>query len=298
MTGDLLKRVLKAWRYLSWNINRMFRSSVTISTKQGVFKIFLASHEFVGKSLYCSGEFELELMSGSMDFLRSIEKCPPKGQGTILDVGANNGVSSIGMLYTGEFEKAIAIEPEPQNFSLLQHNVSLNNLGQRIAVLPFAASDRKGEISFELSKDNFGDHRVRTGDDIADSDTPELYHESERKVISVQADQLDDILVNVPKSFTQNIAVMWIDVQGFEGYAFMGARKLLSKGIPVVSEIWPYGLRRAGMSQEQFCSIVSEFWQHYWVIRDNEFVQYEIDQFASLIEELGYDRNHCNVIFT
>lgn len=274
------------------------RKSVTISTRQGVFTILLATHDFVGKSLYCNGEFELELMSSAMAFLRSIQKCPPKGEGTIVDVGANNGVTSIGMLRTGELEKAIAIEPEPRNFSLLQRNVEQNGLQDSVIYLPYAASHEKSEITFELSANNSGDHRVRTNMDPARSDTAELYDESRRRVITVEADRLDTLLAGVPDSFTQDIALMWIDVQGYEGYAFMGAKNLLSRGIPVVSELWPYGLERAGMRKEKFCSIASEMWGHYWVLRGGEFVQRPIDTLDQLIDEIGYDRSHVNIIFT
>jgi len=294
----LLKQCVQVWRYLCWHVNMLFRKSVTVSTKQGVFTIYLASHEFVGKSLYCYREFELDMMANSLSFLRSIEQCPPKGQGTVVDIGANNGVSSIGMLYTGEFEKAIAIEPEPRNFSLLQTNVSQNGMDDRIVTLPFAASDQKGEIQFELSHDNFGDHRVRTSSDDVVVASDELYRESKRRVISVPTDQLDNLLDYLPESFTQDIALVWIDVQGFERYAFTGAKNLLSTGIPVVAEIWPYGLRRAGTSKEQYCEIASGFWTRYWVWRDEEYIQHPIENLGSLIDELGYDRNHINIIFT
>lgn len=258
----------------------------------------MATHEGVGKSLYCFREFELELMSNALSFLRSIDKCPPKGKGTVVDIGANNGVTSIGLLCTEEFEKAIAIEPEPRNFSMLQHNVIQNGLEDRIISLPLAVSNEKAEIQFELSHNNFGDHRVRINSRGQNSDSAELFRESKRRVITVQSDQLDNLLASLPVSFTQDIALIWIDVQGFEGYAFMGARNLLSTGIPVVSEIWPYGLRRARMSQEQFCAIASSFWAHYWVWREGKYVRYPLDTLTNLIDELGYDKNHTNIIFT
>ncbi|MFQ5549501.1 MAG: FkbM family methyltransferase [Woeseia sp.] len=274
------------------------RKSVTVSTRQGVFEILMATHEFVGKSLYCYGEFELEVMASAMEFLRNNQKCPPKGHGTVVDIGAHNGVTSIGMLCTGELQKAIAIEPEPRNFAMLQRNVTLNGLEDRIVALPYAVSDRKDEIEFELSKNNFGDHRVRMNANAVAADSAELYDESRRRVITVKADRLDNLLAGLPDSFTDNIALVWIDVQGYEGYAFMGAKTLLSKGIPVVSEIWPYGLRRAGMSPEKYYAIASSIWDDYWVWRNGDYVRYPIDTLNSLMDELGYDGNHTNIIFT
>jgi FkbM family methyltransferase len=291
-----LKRCYVEFRFLLWEINRKFRKSVTVSTKQGVFTVLLAPSESIGQSLFCKGQYELDLMQKTMAFLRSIGKCPPKGKGTIVDVGANNGVISIGMLYTGELEKAIAIEPEPQNFALLQHNVNQNGLKDKVLCLPYAIASQKGEILLELSDTNFGDHRVRTNSPVVDS--TELFHESERRVITIQADQLDNLLAGLPESFVHDIAVIWVDVQGYEGYVFMGAKNLLSKGIPVVSEIWPYGMRRAGMTQEQFCDIARSIWTNYWVLRRGRFVRYPIATLDILFDELGYDGDHENIIFT
>lgn len=292
-----IKLLFREWRYLCWEINRKFRKSLTVSTKQGVFTVLLAD-ETIGKNLYSSGQYELELMSNVMAFLRSTQRCPPKGRGTIVDIGANNGVISIGMLHTGELEKAIAIEPEPQNFSLLQRNVILNGLKDRVICLPIAASHQKGEILFELSDTNFGDHRVRTNAHCVNSDSAELFHESGRRVITVQSDQLDNLLADLPESFTHNIALVWVDVQGYEGYVFMGARNLLSKGVPVVSEIWPYGIKRTGMTQEQFCEIATSIWTNYWVWRRGKFVRYPIHTLDIFFDELGYDGGFDSVIFT
>jgi FkbM family methyltransferase len=231
-----------------------------------------------------------------MEFLRSIQKCPPKGEGTIVDIGANIGIVSIGALHNGELEKAIAIEPDPQNFSLLKRNVNQNGLRHRVICLPYAVSHQKGDILFELSDTNFGDHRVRTLRDLPNSDT-ELYHESERRAITIQSDKLDSLLSDLPESFTRTIALFWVDVQGYEGYVFMGAGNLLSRGIPVNCEIWPYGIKRAGMSQEQFCGISSSIWSHYCVLRRGRFVRYPINMFDTFFDELGDEGDYENVIF-
>jgi FkbM family methyltransferase len=281
-----------------WEINKKFRKTVTVSTKQGVFKFFLGPNESIDRSLYCRKHYGLDFMSNAMTFLRNIQKCPPKGEGTIVDIGANIGVTSIGMLYTGELDKAIAIEPEPRNFSLLQHNTGLNGLKDRVICLPYAVSYQQGSVPFELSDTNFGDHRVRENSRSINSAPAELFHESERRVITIQSDRLDNLLVTCPASFTHNIALIWIDVQGYEGYVFMGAKSLLSTGMPVVSEIWPYGIKRVGMTQEEFCAIASSIWKNYWVWRKEKFVKYPLHTLDIFFDELGYDGRHDNVIFT
>jgi hypothetical protein len=150
----------------------------------------------------------------------------------------------------------------------------------------------------ELSDVNFGDHHVRTAASLVNS-VAESYRKSEGRVITIQSDQLDNLLANLPETFTQTIALLWVDVQGYEEYVFMGARNLLSKGVPVVSEIWPYGMRRAGMSQERFCEIARSFWSHYYVLRKGRFVPYPINMLETIFGELRCDYNgdYDNVIF-
>jgi FkbM family methyltransferase len=231
-----------------------------------------------------------------MDFLRSIQKCPPKGEGTIVDIGANNGVISIGALHSGELAKAVAIEPEPQNFSLLQRNVNQNRLEESVICLRYAVSQKKGDLPFELSDDNFGDHRVRTDPDRKHP-VRELFHESKRRIITIPSDTLDNLLSSLPEPFTKTIALAWVDTQGYEGYVFRGAGNMLSKGIPVMAEIWPYGIDRAGMSREQFCGIAETYWPHYWRLRKGKFMEFPIRMLDALFEELGPGGKFENVVF-
>lgn len=292
---EALKRIYLELRLLFWQIDRRFRKSATVWTKQGGFKVFLAAKESIGRSLYAEGQYEFEFTSAVVKFLREKQQWPADGGGTIIDIGANIGVISIGMLYTRALSRAIAIEPEPNNFSLLQHNVELNKLKEKVVCLPYAVSDQKGEVQFELSNTNFGDHRVRS---TVQSNGLEKQNESSRRVINVPSNKLDDLLTEVPEEFTKKIAVVWVDVQGYEGHVFKGGRNLFLTDVPLVAEIWPYGIRRAGMTEEQFCDIARGIWKYYWVRRRNKFVRYPIDILNLFFDELGYEGNHENVIFT
>ena len=290
------QKVHYEWRQALWHIHRRLRKSVTVCVEQGRFSLALAGEDPIGRSLYIHGEFEKDLMTHALTFLRETDRIPAKGQGTLLDIGANTGVTSISLLNSGEVGRAIAIEPEPTNFQLLQRNVEQNTLLDRVTCLPYAASDTTTSVAFELSPKNFGDHRVRTCTDTSNAD--ELYAESDRQVIHVQADSVDNLLKRTPQNFQDTVSLVWIDVQGHEGYVFRGAQELLSRGLPVVSEIWPYGIWRAGLTQDEFISIIREFWSSYWVLRRGKFVRYPIDVFDTLFAELGYGEDFENVIFT
>ena len=199
------------------------------------------------------------------------------------------------MIKSGEVSGAIAIEPEPNNFYLLEHNVEQNDLKNKVVCINVALSEVDSEVEFELNENNYGDHRVRHENQVSANDS---YAESEREVISVQARQLDKLLKEVPAEVTNNISVIWIDVQGFEGYVFKGGAKLFEKNIPVVTEIWPYGIERSGFSKAEFCALVKEVWSYYWVLQNNNFIRHDIDDFETYYEKFEGTKKYANVILS
>jgi FkbM family methyltransferase len=286
------------YKELCWKVNRALRDSATISTRQGIYSIRFAD-KAIAKELYCRGEFELDWISKALGFIRDdLNLLPPKGQGVLVDVGSNIGVIAIGALRENQFRAAIAIEPEPTNFSLLQRNVALNHLSDRVVCIQSAVSDTEAWLTFELSKDNFGDHRVRTSGTACAGQAHELHQESARLSTNVKADSLDQLLSTIPESVTSEIAALWVDIQGFEGHAFRGAQKTLASGIPVVSELWPYGIRRSGISTDEFCEIAASIWDTYYVWRRNSFIGYPIGILSSFIDELDHADCFDNIIFT
>ncbi len=287
--------VIPALRRLPWYVNRMVFRTRTIHTQQGIFEIPLTAPDPISLQLYTKGQFEKDLADEVLPIVRRLSGLS-KGQGILLDIGANNGVISIGMLTNGEMESAIAIEPEPGNFQRLTKNIAHNHLENRITSLNRALSDRKGSLTFELSKTNFGDHRVRNGE--AHSASGDRYGEAGRTVISVDAERLDDVISRLPAETQSKIALIWMDVQGYEGYVLSGGPNFLSTGIPVCSEVWPYGIKRSGMSEETFCNLIQQHWTHYWLRRKNGFVRYPISIFPTLFQELGYDGASENVLLT
>ena len=291
--NGLLFRVIRRIRY---EYLRRFDNPATITTRQGIFRIPIGVNDPISKELFLFGEFELDLITDAMELVRRLSG-RPKGQGSLIDIGANNGVISIGMLVTGQLERAVAIEPEPVNFSRLQANVQLNKLDDAILSINGALSDQESSLTFELSETNYGDHRVRPSS-AGPAATRDTFNESARRVITVPAETLDSLVNRLPSQFKDDLAVIWIDVQGHEGYVFAGATAVIGRGVPVVSEIWPYGIVRAGMTLDSFDAIVTGCWRFYWIKRRGRFVRYPTVAFRALLDELGSDGDYENVIFT
>jgi FkbM family methyltransferase len=276
-----------------WKVMRHVRPTITIRTCQGVFTVD-TERGGIGKILFTEGGYELELMQQVKACLASVGKLP--AQGTVLDIGANMGVTSISFLRQEMFSTAIAIEPDPSNFRLLLHNVRQNELADRVLCLPFAVSSRPGPAQLELNARNHGDHRLRLPESPV---APITRREPRRESVQVNCARLDDLVAAQPRQFTDNLALIWMDVQGHEAHALLGARNLISKGIPLVAEIWPYALKRAGTPPDCFCQLAGEFWTDFWVSRQGRFVPRPISALPEYFAELGdAGTSFENVVFT
>ncbi len=286
---SLIKTLRKRYKKIIWKSLRFFKKEVTVSTLQGVFTLPAGSKDPISKSLYVNKNYEFGFFQKVTAFLQEAGYFK-KGEGVMVDVGANNGVISIGALNAGEVESAVAIEPDINNFAALERNIKQNQLEDAFQTLNYAVSDSESVLQLEISTSNLGDHRIHKKTSVKD-----LFKESKRAVVDIKSNTLDNLLNEVDPI---SISFIWIDVQGHEGYVFQGAPKILSEGIPVISEVWPYGLKRSGMTNQQFCEIVEKYWSHYWVLRKNDFVQYPIEQFNGFLDELGEKGDFDNVIFT
>lgn len=292
----IFSRAIRRWTAAKWAFLRATRETVTIRTQQGVLTV-ATQDDVIGRLLYSERQFQYDLTLRATSFLHERGLIPARGKGVVLDVGANNGVISIGLLVSGQCEAAIGIEPDPTNFALCKRNVVQNALVDRYTALQIAASDRGGELKFELSAENFGDHRVQS---LADglASTPVAVGSGGRESITVEASPIDEILGRLPSKLTDAISLVWIDVQGHEGYVFAGGTRLFSRRVPVVTEIWPFGINRSGMGIPKFCEIASGYWSHFWVWRRcGRYIQYPTSALIKFCEELGDSGEFDDIIF-
>jgi hypothetical protein len=69
-----------------------------------------------------------------------------------------------------------------------------------------------------------------------------LFAESSRNTITVSSTTFNKIVGPVDSSST----LIWIDTQGYEGFALSRADLAMVKNTPICLEFWPYGMKRAG----------------------------------------------------
>lgn len=184
----------------------------------------------VGRPLYVDRKYEI----GETTLLHSILK---PGM-TFVDVGANIGYfTALAAKVLGPSGKVIAFEPDPYNFSLLTRNVS-QNLFSNVLLKNCALGSAAGQSELFFSDSNFGDHRLcPDGTDARQSTT-------------IRVEPLDSALDGCGIS---HIDVLKMDVQGYELEVVRGAKKALgsSGNMLVLTELWPYGLERAGGSAKE-----------------------------------------------
>ena len=213
-----------------------------------------------------------------------------------LDIGANLGNVSIGLMRAGLIDKAVAIEPEQENFNFLVQNIEENGFKGKIFPVNCAVGDVTSVSVVQICHHNHGDHRVKSFNEplIAEAHDKGLEIESHRETQPVNILPLQDILnkVDVFPDFKPNL--VWIDTQGFEGKIFQGGKDIL-KGLPASVEIWPYGILRSGITLADFCALIESIWKSFWVGRDKS----PISSFPTWLATLGTNTHSFrNVMFT
>ncbi len=172
----------------------------------------------------------------------------------LIDVGTNLGHICIPIVRNGYVNRAIGFEPDKKNYHICLANILINDLADKVALHNTALGAKPDEtLLFELSEDNSGDHRIRV------IETDGHYAESKRKTLTVKSTTLDSFFCDLEELRS---TLLWIDVQGYEGFVLEGARTILSKRVPIGLEFWPYGLARSG-SFENLIRLLKPFERYY-----------------------------------
>ena len=269
------------------------RETVTVETRQGRFSVSTRDSA-IGRRLFVEEQYEFRFMTEVVELLESLN-IYQQTNNVVIDIGANIGVISIGLLSGQKYSFAIAIEPEPTNFRLLERNVSQNGMQNKFVLINKAVSNCAGNLCLELSADNLGDHRIRPTD--CQSPVVERYSESVRKTISIPATKLDTLVKEVSADYLSKVGLIWIDVQGHEASVFAGGLRLFASGCPVVSEVWPYGILRSGCRLEEFSALCPSIWSHYYRIEGGGWKRHTIGELYGLLLELNKVSRHTNVVF-
>jgi len=263
--------------YIDDKSNISFRYNLTkctvIPVEKNNFKYLISSNDAViASSLINSGDFsqkELDAFFGLANKYFGIQK------GTFLDVGANIGTTSLAATKNDCVSDVIAIEPSSDNFALLQCNIHLNKLHHKIRAIHAAASDSNDMVNLLISSDSSGDHRVRNAASLT----------TDTKLERIEAMTIDEVV----KDRANEIAFMWIDVQGYEYYVLHGAKSLISNSrtLAVQMEFWPLGLEET-KTMNLLCQFCKDHFSKYIDIRE----------YLNVKNEIAHDINEIDLLST
>jgi len=211
--------------------------TVALAEHGGLCFVVRLGDKYISRDLYATGQFEFDKVAVALALLKSRGQSEP-APNLLVDVGANIGSVCIPAVASGQFDRAIAIEPHPENVRLLRTNIALNGLTEKIDVVASAVADGPGKLMLSQSTDNWGDHRTWAGAE----------NRVEIEVPCITLDSLD-------LAGERRHPLIWMDIQGAEGRALAGASELLRRRPPIVVEFWPWAIERAQCRAELFGSL-------------------------------------------
>src|SRR5262249_8112096 len=165
------------------------------------------------------------------DDFRSILSALAKGgretKGKVfVDVGANIGTQTLYALIKDDFASAISIEPAPENISLLDINITLNGLQDRVSVERCAAGPQRERKSLIVNKARPALHTFV--EKVVLLDDP---------ICRVEVDVLPvDAILQKHCVRPADVGLVLIDVEGFEPDVIAGASQVIGARVPLFVE--------------------------------------------------------------
>ncbi len=167
--------------------------------------------------------------------------CAQSG-GLYVDVGANFGwYTMLLSRCAGPTGRVVAIEPEPGNLALLHQNLA-SNACHNVAVLPKGVGAAAGNATLSLiDPGNPGAHSLRQG-------------EAAYASVSIAIERLDDLL----RPYPGPIALLKMDIEGFEADAMLGAPETLQRTELLLMEFSPRFVRACGRTPQQLAALLGD----------------------------------------
>lgn len=159
---------------------------------------------------------------------------------TFVDLGANVGYYSlIAAKLVGPSGRVVAVEPDPDNYAQLVHNVSLNGFDNVVAVMKGVSGAQGRAPLYRNTSGNRGAHTLFPAP-------------GKNETVAVEVDTLDHLLggYNVDK-----VDFLKLDIQGFE-YRSLAASRVLQQKPKVLTEVSDADLRLAGSSAKQYLDMI------------------------------------------
>jgi FkbM family methyltransferase len=155
----------------------------------------------------------------------------------VLEVGANIGFYTLHLSgLVGGKGIIYAFEPDKDNFKFLKR--LMKNRGN-VRLVNAACGEKSGVTYLYKSEKMNVDHQVYESGEL-------------RQKVEIMMMSVDDYF----KGEKNDIGLVKIDVQGYDCFVFKGMKETLARSSDtlIIGELWPYGLKRAGSSTDEYLS--------------------------------------------
>jgi FkbM family methyltransferase len=191
-------------------------------------KVIAYKNDHVGDKIAKNGLYEKENLGLLLQLLNKISNP------VVMDIGANIGNHALA--FSTAANHVLAFEPLPTVFSLLEQNISNNNI-DNIQAFPFALSDVEEQATIYM---------VREGNVGASS-----FDQREEGVDAVTVNKKigDEVLAEIG---IKKLDLIKLDVEAHEAYVLRGLKKTLEQHKPIITMEWndPLTIERLNGSDE------------------------------------------------
>jgi FkbM family methyltransferase len=224
LTARLLPVQLKQALYRSPTLAGLLRATLNRAAPQGMTEIQIAAGGLSGMTLALNLQTEKDYWLGTYeaDLQQAVQEWIKPGM-IAYDVGANIGyITLLLSLSVGETGRVFAFEALPTNIERLRYNLSLNELVDRVTVIPAAVTAQTGLVRF-LSGPSDATGKAQGSAGRAGSGSSHVFE--------VDGLSLDDFVFR-QKNLPPDVVKM--DIEGGEVLALPGMKKVLNEIAPLL----------------------------------------------------------------
>ena len=252
-------------------LEQLRSDGILFCKKFGQHQFAFKPGEYIGECLLGSGEYQRDMVRASIEavgFDRPV---------TILEIGSNIGTQTVYFFDYADVTRVIAVEPEPENIELLALNLRMNDVADRVTIVPMAASSSKDTVDFARFHYNLGRSAV-----VNRSVRGESY-----ELHRVEADRADSIVRSAGIE-PGEIDFVWVDAEEHEIEVLKGLTEIVKAGTPMCIEF-----SRHAMEDPQFRFFADSILPHYRRMRAHEWGLKDIS-----IDELAVQQSQVNLLLT
>lgn len=191
----------------------------------------------------------------------------------VIDIGANIGVYAIlASKQVGSKGKVFAFEPVPENFAMLNHNLNINNVNN-VETINNAVGAIPGTVRMAIVQDSLATHYIgKSG--------------SSDNGVEVKVVTLDDFI----KKNKIEVNLIKMDIEGYEGFAFEGAKKTLkTKDLILITEFSAEFIKRSGKDPSLVAKEIFNYFKYCYNIDEKKEQITPILSFHEMLDERNHD---------